>query len=81
MWRQVKLGIDKSRGVNRQYLQSYQDEFTWRHNNQVGQTGALDKLLEIIAANQAKESAFNDLEDQMNPLNINKDEEEVLDLD
>lgn len=80
MWRQVKLGIDKSRGVNRQYLQSYLDEFAWRHNNQVGQTGALDKLLDVIAANQAKGAELTDLAGQMDQINLNK-EEEFFDLD
>jgi transposase-like protein len=39
MWRQAKDGIDKNKGVSREYLQSYLDEFCWRHNNQVGRTG------------------------------------------
>jgi hypothetical protein len=50
MWRQVKCGIDKNKGVNRDYLQSYLDEFCWRHNNQVGRIGACEKLLDLVGA-------------------------------
>jgi hypothetical protein len=35
---------DKNKGVNRDYLQKYFDKFCWRHNNQVGRTGACGKL-------------------------------------
>jgi hypothetical protein len=88
MWRQVKCGIDKNKGVNRDYLQSYLDEFCWRHNNQVGRTGACEKLLDLVGAKYPGGS-INDEDDELENkfkfLKINyqhkQDSQEVEELD
>jgi hypothetical protein len=37
------------RGCNRLYIQSYLDEFMWRHNNKIKREETFDKILEAIA--------------------------------
>lgn len=37
------------RGVNRDYLQSYLDEFCWRHNSQHTRLETFPKIIESLA--------------------------------
>ncbi|CAF1136327.1 unnamed protein product, partial [Brachionus calyciflorus] len=41
IWCAAKAYFKKMRGTNRLYLQSYLDEFYWRHNHNLSRTGAI----------------------------------------
>jgi hypothetical protein len=43
-----KIKFKDMRGCNRLYIQSYLDEFMWRHNNKVSRHDAFNKILEDL---------------------------------
>ncbi|CAF0755583.1 unnamed protein product [Brachionus calyciflorus] len=48
IWCCGKSLFKKRRGVNRCYLQTYLDEYCWRHNKNLDRIGALGAVLKII---------------------------------
>jgi hypothetical protein len=48
LWNVGKIKFKDMRGCNRLYIQSYLDEFMWRHNNKVSRHDAFNKILEDL---------------------------------
>ena len=48
LWNVGKIKFKDMRGCNRLYIQSYLDEFMWRHNNKVSRHDAFKKILEDL---------------------------------
>ncbi|CAF1076476.1 unnamed protein product, partial [Brachionus calyciflorus] len=51
IWCTAKTLLKKMRGVNRSYLQSYLDEFCWRHNQSLSRAGSFGAILSLISKN------------------------------
>ncbi|CAF1034829.1 unnamed protein product [Brachionus calyciflorus] len=78
VWNSAKIHLKKMRGVNRNYLQSYLDEFTWRHNQNLTRNGAFEAILDVIAEAYNPESGIQfDKKDQ----DLDKIEEDIFDGD
>ena len=48
LWNSGKIKFKEMRGCSRLYIQSYLDEFLWRHNNKVTRHEAFIKIFEDI---------------------------------
>ncbi|RNA13943.1 hypothetical protein BpHYR1_052370 [Brachionus plicatilis] len=72
------------RGVDRKYLQSYLDEFVWRHNLNLSRHGAFEAILESISVEfspeidgkNLKDFGFKGTEDSDNK--FEKDDDEMV---
>ncbi|CAF1014941.1 unnamed protein product [Brachionus calyciflorus] len=88
IWCSAKMHLKKMRGVKRCYLQSYLDEYTWRHNKNLTRYGAFEAVLSSISniyqpGKNLKEEKdkVDDLLDDLDAMEINDQEFEFGDDD
>ncbi len=68
----MKLNIKRMRGVNRNYLQSYHDEYCWRHNNGLkNKLDCFEEVCEAIGRSWKPIDTVNDLTKRLKNLATN----------
>ena len=79
-WCSVKMQVKRMRGVNRDYLQSYLDEYCWRFNNGSKRFDQFDEICEAIGRNwvSVDMNNVNELSDRFKNLAMNKIVDEAL---
>ncbi|CAF0786081.1 unnamed protein product [Brachionus calyciflorus] len=80
IWCSAKTQFKQMRGVSRQYLSSYLDEFTWRKNISLERTDAVDSIIEVLGKTNVVIKS-DDLAELMSGLTVQSTEPEILDVE
>lgn len=64
VWNSAKSHMKTMRGVSRTYLQSYLDEFSWRHNNSSSRFECFEQMLHAIARQHSPSNPPGDFLDE-----------------